>query len=252
MIISLESPPKTTEPVWVPPLTPVDVVGEDGQPLLPPPPARRGRGPLTDAERAARAERMKGHHNRNLRKGTEKLKVAKKIKVRDLANLICREGKSMREAAGILGVSYNYVVGQLWPMVKDGYGPGLDDPAEREAIASFVVQTTKRVVQEAASRVTSADGGAAYGAVALKGAAQLAEWYGLAEKLNGDGDGKSGLLQDLESIAQSVMEASPALAGKIEHLARIRERQALAALPEPADEGDGPAGEGGGGGSNSP
>ena len=169
----------------------------------------------------------------------DRQQLGKRVRARHLARLVAVEGKSFREASEILGLSYCYIVNQLWPFAKDHYGPALDDPAEAEALAHFIVAVTKRAIVESLERMTSPNGGAAYGAVALKGLAQLAAWYGVSDKLKGESEAGSGILQSLEEIAQSVMDASPALAGKLEHLTRIRERQAMAQLPEESAGGKG-------------
>ena len=168
--------------------------------------------------------------NRHFRACRERQKMSKRVKARDLARLVAVEGRTFREAAADLGVTYNYIVNSLWPMTKELYGPGLDDAAEREAISHFVVAATKRIVTSAEERFNEQEGGAAYGAVALKGLAQLAEWYGVDKALQGDGEA-GGILKSIEEIADAVIGCSPALAGRMEHIARIRERQSR--LPDP-------------------
>lgn len=131
--------------------------------------------PQKPTESTGASPRSSSRDNRWLRQGRERAILRKRYRVNECGRLVAVEGLSFKEAAERLGVSYGYVVNQLWPAAKETFGTCIS-PEDRERITLFVMESLREVVATSRSRLGES---ASYGQVAIRGCAELCRLLGL-------------------------------------------------------------------------
>ena len=155
----------------------------------------------------------------------EKNAAGNRLRVAELARLVCIERMSFREAAKAMDLSYHHVVRKLWPEVKAMSSADHMSMEEKDRVTDFLVDTLQHVIRTATDKIGES---AAYGMVAINGCKQLADLHGIDLSIK-SGAGGEGVLASLEEVADQVLQHAPLLSGQIDLIRKIQKQGAVSA-----------------------
>lgn len=164
--------------------------------------------------RSTSVDNRRGFQSKWLRRATERNMVRGFTTKKEVIRLHCMEGKPLKEIARLLGRNHRYIQ-QVWQSIVADVKGRATKGEHDDDVRTFADKHLRNAIQEASGLISDS---AAYGAVVIRGVAELCALHGVKPE-----EGVTGGIASLESIGMSVRVASPMLLDKLDRLQRIKD-----------------------------